>query len=640
MNNIKILDKKVSSKLAAGEVIESPISIIKELVENSIDAGSTEIVVEIKKGGKQYIRVTDNGHGINEDDLDIVCLRHSTSKIISEEDLFNINTLGFRGEALASISAVSKVTIITKTDSSDTGIKAIYRNNTLYNKSYVTSNTGTSIICEDLFYNIPVRKNFLSSDNIETKKINDLIYSLSLSHPDISIKYISNNIEKINTFGVNNRLDRIRIILGNDIANNLIPITLYENEYKISGYISSTNVTRNSTKNQFFFVNNRYVKNKVLSNAVNNRYSQILPRGIYPICIVYLEVPFNKVDVNVHPAKLEVKYHDEKYIYNLLYRAVNETLNTYDISKTIYSDEIKIKNNSEKILSDNNNLTSNEKVEKNNNIYVPNSNNNSDEHLNIKEKNNINTRKDINDFDKQNKAIMEFYQDTLKDKELILKDSKSSLIKNEFMSEKIDFNSLVPKNDINDIKEKNDLKDLKYIGEYEKNYLLCQHKDTLVIIDKHALHERIIYESFLKSLSENEFLTQHLAIPITIDISRKEIEYVQDNINNFYHLGLEVDIFGTNTAIIRAIPYEFSQEFAKKYFINLLEGLDNNNLVKEKYITRACKNAIKSGQTSLDVDIENLIKKIPYTENVFTCPHGRPTIIKISRNEVDKRFGR
>lgn len=612
---IKILDDTTINKIAAGEIIERPASVVKELVENSIDAGATSITIEIKGYGKNYIRVTDNGTGIESDDLELAFMRHTTSKINKIEDLEKIKSLGFRGEALASISAVSQVKVITKTDNNLIGNQIILHGGKIINKEEVGCPKGTTIIVTNLFYNTPVRAKFLKSESKETSKVNDIIYKLALSNPNISFKYIKDDKVIFKTRGSGNEEDIIYNLFGRNFLNSLIKIDFKSYNYLIKGFISEPSFTRGNRSHQYFFVNNRYIKSNLLSKTIESAYGTLLPQNRFPVIIFYLFIPPHEIDVNIHPTKTEVRFKNEKEICDIIYNAIKNTLKKKDLTPHI---DIYNKNNKFEIQT-----------------------------------NFINTLDTKDNYYSSSSNILMNKLDEIGYEKLIKREEKegfSSSINNESLGNKRVNNDSLIKENFEEFKQETPLKNLQIIGTLFSTYILAEDKfnSVLYIIDQHAAHERIMFEKLKKQLENQIIISQQMLVPEIINLTFNEYKKVELNLELFNKLGFTIESFGKNSVVLRSVPVVFNKPNAKELFLDILDNLDdfdnkpesNYELRLEKIMKLACTSSIKAGDKIDEMEISNLIIELSKTENPYTCPHGRPTIIKLTKLDLEKKFKR
>lgn len=617
MGKIKLLDNKTIEKIAAGEIIERPSSIVKELLENSIDAGAKNIAIEIKNGGKSYIRITDDGVGIEEDDLDLAFKRHSTSKISSLDDLYNTRSLGFRGEALASISTVSKMEVMTKTIKAIGGLHAIVEEGEIIQKETVGSPKGTTMIVKDLFYNLPVREKFLKSDLIEGNHISDIVYKIVLGNLETSIKFIKDNKIILKTSRNNNMIDHIYSILGKDISKNLIPMEKETNNLKIKGYFSNNKLYRSNRSHQYIYINNRYISNKSITNIIEKNYKSIIPLNRFPVFILFIDIDPSVIDVNIHPTKQEVSF-----------------VNQLEIIEDI--DEL-LKNNLY------------------NSISIP----------------NIRFKEEKNKFNKENLPLFYEKEGVVDEKREI----ENDIVVKDFTADKTDNNSSYKSDseidfeDLN-IQHKEDLQlnmsdeirdgaimdndeddivailsNFKPMGIIFNTYILGEDKlnEKIYFIDQHAAHERIMYEKYLEEFSNESIVSQQLISSEIINLTSIEMNKFLENVEIFKELGFDVSEFGTNSVAIRSVPLIFGKPNVKSLFYDILDSLDNKirssyDTKIEKIMKLACVNAIKGGDNMSEIEIFSLLEQLRKTTNPNSCPHGRPTILVMSKNDIEKAF--
>lgn len=629
---IHLLDNETINKIAAGEVIESPKSIVKELVENSIDAGADEITVEIKNGGKNLIRITDNGKGIEKDQVETAFQRHCTSKINTSDDLNSLFTLGFRGEALASIAAVSKVEVITRTNDEAYGIKMLIEGGKILLKDDVGCPVGTTISVSELFYNVPARKKFLKSDTSESLSINEIIVSLALSKENISFKYINNNTVAFRTPKTNSFINTISSLYEKDLYNSLVKVDYNSSIANITGYTTSLNYYRGNRKQQIIFVNGRVIKHKRMNFFIEAAYNTLLPKNKYPACFLKIEIDPALVDVNVHPAKTEVRFQNEEIVLNEVKRAIYSALHSINIMKEVKKEKISTPNIFESNYSvnlkketysnhmsksidlgnlDNSDCLDNKLEEEIENIKFT--------EVNFSEKNIIEERV----FEK---SIFE---------EIIENDKE---IKPEFKQESF----IETENE----SEKSKLPELSVIGILMDTYIICENleKTEMFMIDQHAAHERINYEKFLKQYNSRDILIQEI-VPEVINLSYDDYETTMSNIEIFENLGISIENFGNNAILINNIPTIFKDSSLKDVFYSILDSLKeatkrNLDFILQKIIKDACVKSVKSGDKLHILEVKALLDGLKTTENPYTCPHGRPVIIKMTKYEIEKMFER
>ena len=623
---IHILDDLTVNKIAAGEVVEGPFSVVKELIENAIDAKANVITLEIKDGGKKYIRITDNGLGIPEAEVETAFLRHATSKISKLEDLESSISLGFRGEALASIAAVSQLEIITKPADQAYGISLEISGGKIVAQKQIGCPTGTTIIVKNLFYNTPVRLKFMKSTQGETLKITEIITRLALSKPEIAFKYINNNSIMLSTSGTGELSNAIISILDKDIYNNMLPIHIEKGEIKLHGFIGQAALARGNRNYEITFINGRYVKNKFLYTAIEAAYKEKLPINKYPLCILNLEIPPQYIDVNVHPTKTEVKFNNEDEIYQYVLEGIAEILdkemtipsiaifkNTPRSSSPIYKPSIDLpnfnKHESSNGLEKTTNTINKQMILENKSIY------NTDTILKPKEE--------------QIPLITEIKQD------LSLKKEAETFIANTGESEKSevqnDFLAAL-------------MQDFKIIGQLFNTYILLEREASLYLIDQHAAHERLIYQQLMEEHNNDSVVTQSLIEPQVINFVGEDYIILMEYLDYFTSLGFEIEAFGQNTIIIRSVPLILGRPSSYQFIIEIIDEIKSQQLeerrVKELIIQKSCKQAIKAADKLSIVEIKQLLYQLSIMKAPLTCPHGRPIVLMLSKFEIEKFFKR
>ena len=656
---IHLLDNDTINKIAAGEVIENPKSIVKELVENSIDAGADEIIIEIKNGGKKLIRITDNGKGINRDEIEEAFERHCTSKIKSSDDLETLFTLGFRGEALASIAAVSHVEIISRTPDEQYGIKLLIEGGNVKLKEDVGCPVGTTISVTELFYNVPARKKFLKSDVSESSNINEIVSSLALSKENISFKYISNSNIIFKTPKTNNFINTISSLYDKELYDSLLTVDYRSDILKISGYTTNLNYYRGNRKQQLIFVNNRFIKHKRINYYIEAAYYTLLPKGKYPSCFLKLDIEPSLVDVNVHPAKTEVRFQNEELVLNEVKNAIYKALRTNNIIKEIKKETIIQHDSSNKVSAFDNSIFD-EKIQ-----YESKGNYSNIKYteINFDAKSN----NDKNNFDSifDSKNLVNIFDDAIKNSaennsELIVMEEESRINPSE--KAKIERNTeikhesfitkeknVLNKEEATSIKSKqeNPIPDLTVIGILMDTYIICENKQhpEMYMIDQHAAHERINYEKFLNEYNNRKIMKQEMLIPEVINLSYDDYFIAMNNTEIFDNIGLSIEGFGNNAVLISNVPVVFCNSNIKDLFFTVLDSLRNlnkSNLTLEinKIIKNACVKSVKSGDKLHLPEVNRLIEDLKKTDNPYTCPHGRPVIIKMTKYEIEKMFER
>lgn len=571
MGNIVLLDDLTINQIAAGEVVERPVNVVKELVENSIDAGAKEIIVEIKNGGKTYIKVSDNGKGIRKDDMEIAFERHATSKIRNINDIEKISSMGFRGEALASIASISKTTMISKTETEDTGYKIVNIAGNIDKIEEIVMQRGTTILVEELFFNTPVRYKFLKQDSTEFRYIKEWIQKAALANPNISFRLLNSGKMILKTSGNGRLEDVIYTIYGKQIKDNLVEVNYDANNIKITGVIGNTLIAKENRKDQIFFLNKRYIKNSIISNSADQAFKGGTGINKFGVFILNIEMSPDMYDINVHPTKLEVRFKNEDSIYKAVY---------YAIKSSILKSEFlgnKENENEEKYVENEYNFLTNHFVSSNNL-----------EEKEVKEKS---------------------------------KDENHELIKRK-AQRKIEYN---------------------YVGILFRTYIIIEIDNEVYFIDQHAAHERILYEQIKENYKNNiKNNTQMMLIPEVLNLSHKEIEFIKKYLQMFKNIGFDIEPFGDLSIKINGIPDLDYKTNSKHIFLDILDEMMTNERgqirdIEERFIaTVACKAAVKAHMDLSKEEVDYLIQNLLNLNNPYTCPHGRPTTIKYTKEELEK----
>ncbi len=652
MKRINLLDENTSNKIAAGEVVERPSSVVKELIENSIDANARNITIEIEEGGEKLIKIIDDGDGIHPEDIKKAFLPHATSKIKNSSDIFSINTLGFRGEALPSIAAVSKVSLKSKIQEEDFGREIIIEGGEILSFNECGINKGTSIEVKDLFFNVPARKKFLKTSSREASLISDIVSRIALANPSISFKLFNNGKKVLNTYGNSNLLDVTRTIYGKNIGENIIYFEHSEDTLTLYGYIGKEVIARGSRNNQSIFVNGRYIKNKTLVVAVENAFKSFSTVNKFPFFILFIEVYPENIDVNIHPTKAEIKFKDERLIFKKVFDTVHEALRNEifkefqvkkDENTSFKKDEFKeisfdIKDDYEKKERTKVTLPVDLNYERTyskdyENIYEKEySNSSSSKYLEeTKTNNNVNYNnidsKESNTLNENFTLRENFYKDNVLDE-------KISKIPKEDLSNK-NSNERIPK-----------FPPLRIIGQFNKTYILGEYDEVLYMIDQHAAHEKILFEKYFKNIEEGSIIIQPLLVPEIIDLTLDDFSYYEENKEIFKNAGFTLEEFGGNSLALKEVPYFLGKLDAKGLFLNILDnikelGSGKTSEVKyNKIATMACKAAVKGHDLLSEQEMIKLVEDLRYINDPFHCPHGRPTIIKFTNYDLEKKFRR
>ncbi len=591
MNLIKKLDQDLINKIAAGEVVERPSSVVKELIENSIDAKADQINLEIKNGGIDYISIQDNGIGMSKEDAQLAVERHATSKISTIDDLFNIQTLGFRGEALASISSVSQFSLETKTKNDSEGTNLQIANGKLQIKPCGCPE-GTKINIKELFYNVPARKKFLKSATTEYNHVLDIFTNFALINPQISFKLIHNNKLVFNLPKTKAWLERIKQILGTDIVQSLVPIQS-KGTIEISGFIGKPQIARNNRKSQFVFINNRAVNDFIIAKAIKQGYGLLIPKELYPTFILNIKLPPELVDVNVHPRKAEVKFKNPQEIFVAVLQTIQKSLVGNNLTPQI--------------------KTSAEKIKK---------------------------------FTLQPSIGQKTYQPSVS-YQPNLKKIKSKASK---VSQALEFSKAILKEEFIAKKEPQRIGDWRLLGQIHNSYLLVEAADAILIIDQHAAAERIIYEKFKKEYDTQKMKSQQLLLPLTLELSAREVEILNQSLDFLRNLAFDIEIFGQNTFIINAVPQNLNKLDLKKTILGLINDLEEHDFSQAKSIDEqkdlvikyaACRAAVKfNDKLEVEEQIKLLEDVMQIIDKINTCPHGRPFLMELTLDQLAKNFKR
>ncbi len=644
MAHITVLDQNTINKIAAGEVIERPASVVKELLENAIDAKATAVTVEIRDGGISFIRVTDNGSGIPKEEVPTAFLRHSTSKIQSVEDLFTVSSLGFRGEALSSIAAVAKVELITKTPEQISGTRYQIEGGKEQTLEEIGAPEGTTFLVRDLFYNTPARQKFLKTAQTEGAHVASLVEKIAMSHPEVSVRLIQNNQNKLHTSGNHNLKDMIYTVFGREIAANLLPVEHEEEIFSIRGFAGKPVIARSNRNFENYFINGRYVKSSLVAKAIEEAYRPFLMQHKYPFVLLHLKIEPEYLDVNVHPTKMELRFREEEEIYKKIYEAVSRALAQKELIPQVSLDkkkdideekreekraphpepfEVRRKEEAEKKLAQ-------EQAQNQNVVY-------------------------------ENKAVYGRIAESSPswlDEESVPQKPVSTQ-KMEGLAGKAKEletaaplpNHTLPKEKQLDLFEEKLLepksrKRHKLIGQLFDTYWLVEFDQNLYIIDQHAAHEKVLYEKTMASLKTREFTSQMVSPPMILTLSGQEKRLLEKYKTYFTEIGFELEPFGDREYALRAVPDNLFSIAKKELFMEMLDNLSddilkgNPDLIYEKVASMSCKAAVKGNHSMSAMEADHLIDQLLQLENPYACPHGRPTIISMSKYELEKKFKR
>lgn len=676
MAKIELLTQETIDKIAAGEVVERPASVVKELVENALDAGATAITVEIKEGGISFIRITDNGCGIEKSQVKLAFMRHSTSKIRKVEDLLNVSSLGFRGEALSSISAVSRVELITKTYEDLTGSRYVIEGSKEIAFEEIGAPEGTTFLIKDLFYNVPARRKFLKTAQTEGSYISDIVEKLALSHPDVSFKFINGSQTKLHTSGNGNRRDLIYHIYGREIAGSLFEVEYRGENFSVSGFIGKPVITRGNRNYENFFVNGRYIKSSILSKAVEEGYKNFLMQHQYPFVDLYFSFDADQLDVNVHPTKMELRIENNQEVYREVCNMVYNKLSHRDLipdvpvkeedrprnivreykepipepfeSRRLNDIRAKVAKDSPyearyperrpvpqfvadrtKAVAENapvSNVRTEVKYSTPDNLGI----NTTSEDISVKNSH-VAERHAVfgNDDSTGNSNSIDISNSTANTEPEIVEGEQQTLeqLNPSFMSR--------------DARKKH-----KIIGQLFKTYWLIEYEDKLFIIDQHAAHEKVLFERTMAKIKDKEFTSQIISPPIVLSLDARETEMLEKYREQIERLGYEVEHFGGKEYMISAIPDNLYKMDMKDLFIEMLDdfsdmtGRETPDLILEKVASMSCKAAVKGNDELSSAEMDELIEELLTLDNPYNCPHGRPTIISMSKYEIEKKFKR
>jgi DNA mismatch repair protein MutL len=620
---IHILDSETIDKIAAGEVVEKPASVVKELVENSIDAGADKITVEIKEGGISLIRVTDNGCGIAHDDLQNAFMRHATSKIVKVDDLNHIVSLGFRGEALSSISAVAQVEMITKQKDNLMGIKVNCNGGVMEEPEEIGAPDGTTVLVRNLFYNTPVRKKFLHSSMTEGSYVAELMQHIAMSHPDVSISYIQNGQNRFFTSGNGDLAEIIYRIYGKDIADNMLPVDAEKDGIHITGYLGKPVLARANRNYETFFINGRYIKSKIVSNALEEGYKTFLMQHKYPFAVLHFQISGEDIDVNVHPTKMEIRIMNPQPFCEF----VKET------TASCLSESVLIPEYIDEKAADEEKEEKTEKAEKAEKALPPEpfETNRIEQSSYVQEEIPKGFRILGNPEPKSTRTqASKWNENIIKQDEIVI--SKAAQMEM--------FTSGLEQPD------ENRLRGLKIIGQVFQTYWIVEFEEKIYFVDQHAAHEKVNYENWMNKLKSKENTTQMLMPPVVISLTAREMAVLEEFADNFTTLGFELESFGGDEIALRGIPQDLYGADEKQFFLSILDELSETpikgtpEIITAKLASMSCKAAVKGNQNLSEEEAKVLLKQLFALENPYHCPHGRPTMFSMSKYEMEKKFKR
>lgn len=637
MSKIQVLDQVTIDKIAAGEVVERPASVVKELVENAIDAKAAAVTVEVKEGGISFMRIADNGCGIDREDVPGAFLRHSTSKIRNAEDLEHISSLGFRGEALSSIAAVSQVELITKTPEDSFGTRYMISGGKEEGLEDIGAPDGTTFLVRQLFYNVPARRKFLKTAMTEAGHVSDLMTRMALSHPHISFQFINNGQSKLHTSGNGNLRDVIYHIYGREIAANLINVTYEKNGIRITGYIGAPLISRGNRNFETYFINGRYVKSSIIYKAIEDAYKDFTMQHKYPFTVLHIEVVGEDVDVNVHPTKMEVRFHNQQMVYNSIYEAVDQALHekelipevTIDVPKAVPKAQPKEVAHPKEVIQPEVNKSAKVQPEK------------------------ASGERDLDYFMEQmKKRVMSYHQQNssaeVKGKSEIFKPQvQVDRVKEAAASYRAKQSPEQMTLFDGKLLDKEKRANYRIIGQVFDTYWLVEFDNSLYIIDQHAAHERVLYEKTLREMKTREFTSQMISPPVILNLTMQEAQLLRTYMDQFTRIGFEFEEFGQDSYAVRSVPANLFSIAKKELLMEMIDSLSeevhrrqSSELLDEKIASMSCKAAVKGNMRLSAQEVDALIGELLKLDNPYHCPHGRPTIISMSKRELEKKFKR
>lgn len=654
MNTIKLLDKNTIDKIAAGEVVDRPSSIVKELVENAIDAGATSISIEIKDGGISLIRITDNGSGIAKDQIAIAFLRHSTSKINDASDLAFIHTLGFRGEALSSIAAVSQTELCTKTKDDLTGV--IYKINGGVEESLSEAGlpNGTTLIVKNLFYNTPARLKFLKSAQTEAGYVMDIVQRIALSHPEIAFKYVANGSVKLSTSGNGSLKDAVYSVFGRDITANLLQIDDSDETLSVSGFIGKPEIARGNRNFEYFFINGRYIKDKIIQKALEEAYLGYQMKGTFPFAVLNINIEPELVDVNVHPSKMEIRFFNNEVVFNSVYEIIRNRITRRENIPLV---SLSRANTAPPVPEEYVPEPFEQAAARKPSLYTD-----SQDFKTIREETNYTGRysntlrssADNSSYTEQLESLQSYTKaaddmdildtDTAEDKSFAANEGAAFTISSKLANENVPYEQseiIIP-----DFVSKAARKSHRIVGEVFDTYWIVEYDDSMFIIDQHAAHEKVLYEKFINNLKNDKHYSQHIMPSIIVTLTQQEEDILKKYMSSFTELGFEIEHFGGCEYMISAVPTDLYFLDNSILFLELLDDLSDISsksgpeIIIDRVATAACKAAVKGGNRLSLAEANTLIDELLSLDNPYNCPHGRPTIISMSRTELEKKFKR
>ena len=671
MGKIAVLDQQTIDKIAAGEVIERPSSVVKELVENAIDAGATAVAVEIRDGGISFLRVTDNGSGIEKEQVPTAFLRHATSKITRVEDLFEVSSLGFRGEALSSIAAIAMVELITKTRDADAGVRYCIEGGVEKKLEETAAPEGTTFLVRSLFYNTPARRKFLKTPMTEAGYISDLMERMALSHPEISFQFINNGQTKLHTSGNHNLKDVIYHIYGRDVAANVVEIDEAAGPARITGYIGKPVISRGNRGYETYFINGRYIKSSLIAKGIEDAYRTFMMQHKYPFTVLHIAMDGELLDVNVHPTKMELRFSNQEELYRLIQKTVREGLTRQELipqvrlteeakekktasvpeakaeqPKKQAEDRPKLPEERPKQTEDRSKLPEERPKQAEDRQKMPEERPKPPQERNLEyflSQMRHRVTKEFQEKEEQKTARTEAEQKLYSNEEL------EALAGTEVVRERGIYGAAEQPEQLELFDHKllnpETKSEIQIIGQLFETYWLVQFEDKFYMIDQHAAHEKVLYERTVKSLENKEVTSQMVSPPLILTLTMQEAGRLDEYLDYFTEMGFEIAPFGGREYAVSAVPGNLFGIAEKELFLELLDGLDgiggkDSRLVLEKIASMSCKGAVKGSQRLSAAEAKALIEELLHLENPYNCPHGRPTIISMTKQEIEKKFKR
>lgn len=622
MANIQVLDQITIDKIAAGEVIERPASIVKELVENAIDAGASAVTVEIKEGGISFIRITDNGCGIPKEEVPLAFLRHSTSKIRTVEDLTTVASLGFRGEALSSIAAISQVELLTKTREELLGTRYVIEGGKEKTLEDAGAKDGTTFLVRQIFYNTPARRKFLKTPMTEASHVNELMLRLALSHPEVSFEFINNGQLRLHTSGNGRLKDVIYQVYGREITQNLLEVDESFLGLKVTGYIGKPLITRGNRNYENYYINGRYVKSQMIAKAIEDAYKDFTMQHKYPFTVLHFVMDGNNLDVNVHPTKMELRFSNQQEVYNFVYGAIKEALSEKELIPQVELPE--------PVPEPRSVIPRNEEPKPP--VRQP--------------------EKNLDYFMEKMKERVASYHSGMSQAEVKdIHEVHREAVQTDRIMEAVNYRKQQETEQLNLFDEKLLSKEAvvehKIIGQVFDTYWLVEFHEQLYIIDQHAAHERVLYEKTLHGMKTRDFTSQYLSPPIILNLSMQEAQVLKEHMDIFAEIGFEIEAFGGDSYAVRAIPDNLFGIAKKELLLEMLDQLTDGintslapDMIAEKIASMSCKAAVKGNSRLSYAEVEVLIQDLLKLDNPYHCPHGRPTIIAMTKRELEKKFKR